>query len=618
MQTLSMVLLYLIALNAIVFICFNAQFGIGWEAMLKSPAGDRIDTIADAISSQLQSSDKKHWTAVLQNFDKLYNAQFYVFNVHGEQLAGKPLTLPKALKDKVNEFPLGLPPNMAGPHGNHMFGFRTPMVHDEHGWHPEQGFGGIPKGGQYMPPPESGGPGGPGNGFHHGSGGPGPEPGFRDGPGGPGPEPGFYHGPGGPGPGPGFHDGPGGPGPGPSFHDGPGGPGPGPGFHDGSGGPLSNVQQSGMDANFPNGSPANSDLHRFVHEFRPPPFMHAQGRFIVHTENPDTFFIGTKIMLFDTERMHPEPSYVLASTSNIWQSTLLFDFKFLLMVGGLILLLSLLFWWPFVHQIARSIGELTAVTEKIADGKFDARIVRARQDEIGRLGDAVNTMAEKLNEYVLTQKRFLADVSHELFSPLARLHMAIELLEDCKPEDSPRHFKEINEEIDEMKSLITELLAYSKAGLIQSERQLATIDLKPIFEDLVAKFNDQMEIKVELDPSSTVEGDETLLSRSFSNIIRNSIRYAGEAGPLTIQSKHDGPDLFVSFSDCGPGVPEETLKYLGQPFFRPEFSRNRNLGGFGLGLAIVKSCIEACNGSVTLSNLPAGGLNVQIRLKSVH
>ncbi|MFN8552569.1 MAG: HAMP domain-containing sensor histidine kinase [Candidatus Obscuribacterales bacterium] len=407
------------------------------------------------------------------------------------------------------------------------------------------------------------------------------------------------------------------------------------GFHDGPGGPglsfmastmdpadltwaLSNVQQSGMDANFHNGSPGNSDLHRFVHEFHPPPFMHAQGRFIVHTENPDTFFIGTKIMLFDTERMHPEPSYVLASTSNIWQSTLLFDFKFLLLVGGLILLLSLLFWWPFVHQIARSIGELTAVTEKIADGKFDARIVRARQDEIGRLGDAVNTMAAKLNEYVLTQKRFLADVSHELFSPLARLHMAIELLEDCKPEDSPRHFKEINEEIDEMKSLITELLAYSKAGLIQSERQLATIDLKPIFEDLVAKFNDQMEIKVELDPSSKVEGDETLLSRSFSNIIRNSIRYAGEAGPLTIQSKHDGPDLFVSFSDCGPGVPEETLKYLGQPFFRPEFSRNRNLGGFGLGLAIVKSCIEACNGSVTLSNLPAGGLNVQIRLKSVH
>lgn len=365
------------------------------------------------------------------------------------------------------------------------------------------------------------------------------------------------------------------------------------------------------------GASLNSPNFTTVHGFRPPPFIHAQGRFVVHTAIPDTFFIGTKVMLFDTDRMRPEPSYVLASTSNFWQSTLLFDFKFLLMMAGVTLLLSLLFWWPFVHQIARSIGELTTVTEKIADGKFDARIIRARHDEIGRLGEAVNAMAEKLNQYVLTQKRLLADVSHELFSPLARLHMAVELLEDCKPEDSSRHFKEINEEISEMKSLITELLAYSKAGLTQSERQLTAVNLKPIFNDLVAKFGDQIKIVVSLADLDTVEGDATLLSRSFSNVIRNSIRYAGDAGPLTIQTKHEGSEIIVSFSDCGPGVPEETLKYLGEPFFRPEFSRNRNSGGFGLGLAIVKSCIEACNGSVTLANVPTGGLNVNIKLKSV-
>lgn len=168
-----------------------------------------------------------------------------------------------------------------------------------------------------------------------------------------------------------------------------------------------------------------------------------------------------------------------------------------------------------------------------------------------------------------------------------------------------------------MKSLITELLAYSKAGLTQSERQLTAVNLKPIFNDLVAKFGDQIKIVVSLADLDTVEGDATLLSRSFSNVIRNSIRYAGDAGPLTIQTKHEGSEIIVSFSDCGPGVPEETLKYLGEPFFRPEFSRNRNSGGFGLGLAIVKSCIEACNGSVTLANVPTGGLNVNIKLKSV-
>ncbi|MBI2811660.1 MAG: hypothetical protein HYX67_12655, partial [Candidatus Melainabacteria bacterium] len=103
MQTLSMVLFYLVTLCIIVFICFNAQFGIGWEALLKSPFGDRVDTIADAISSNLQASDRKNWTDVLNNFDKLYGVQFYVFDVQGEQLAGKPLTLPKALADKVVE-----------------------------------------------------------------------------------------------------------------------------------------------------------------------------------------------------------------------------------------------------------------------------------------------------------------------------------------------------------------------------------------------------------------------------------------------------------------------------------------------------------------------------------
>lgn len=81
-------------------------------------------------------------------------------------------------------------------------------------------------------------------------------------------------------------------------------------------------------------------------------------------------------------------------------------------------------------------------------------------------------MARKIERICVLKNVFLADVSHELFSPLARLHMALELLESCKPEDSSRHFKEINEEIDEMKSLVTELLAYSKAGLVQSEKQL--------------------------------------------------------------------------------------------------------------------------------------------------
>jgi two-component system sensor histidine kinase CpxA len=530
MQTLGMVLFYLATLSAIVFICFNAQFGIGWEALLKSPFGDRVDTIADAISSNLQSSDQKNWTEILKNFEKLYNVDFYVFDITGRQLAGKSLTLPKSLADKVNEFPNGMPP--FGPHDRHgfqppsnMHGFQPP--HDSHGFQPLHDIHGL------QPPP----------GMQS----------FKS--------PGDMRPP----------------------HD------------------LGGFQQP-------------HDTHGF---HGPPPFMHAQGRFILHTDDPDTFFVGTKVVLFDVLQMRPMPSFVIASTNNIWQSTLLFDFKFLSFLVLLVLILSLIFWWPFVHQIALSIGELTTVTEKIAEGKFETRTSSKRHDEIGRLGDAVNTMAQRLSEYVSTQKRFLADISHELFSPLARLHMALELMESCKPEDNPRHMQEIKEEIDEMRNLINELLAFSKAGLKQSDIELVRVDLKQVLEEVISKFTEQTQIELSLASSSIVEGDPLLLSRSFSNILRNSVRYAGDAGPITVHSILNGSNLTITFSDCGPGVPEETLKYLGQPFFRPEFSRNRNLGGFGLGLAIVRSCIQACNGSVTLSNGAEGGLKVQVKLKAL-
>jgi two-component system, OmpR family, sensor histidine kinase CpxA len=566
MQTLGMVLFYLLTLCAIVFIGFNAQFGIGWEALLKSPIGDRVDTIADAISSNLQASDQKNWTEILNNFEKLYNVQFYIFDMHGEQLAGKSLTLPAQLKERVIEFPPGMPlfaahhaMDSASP-GRHRpsdrpvsFAFRDyPNGHNERAFPP-------PPDDRFEPPEERVFRAPPDIRLPHFE-----ERGSRVL----------------------THD---------RF----------PAFYQGGIAPL-----SGLDG--------NSVLQRTmsVHTLQGHPFMHAQGRFVMHTENPDTFFIGTKVFLFDTKRMRPMPSVVIASTNKIWQSTLLFDFNFLFLIASLILLASLIFWWPFVHQLSRSIGELTALTEKIAEGKFDARILSNRGDELGRLGDAVNSMAQKLQEYVSSQKRFLADISHELFSPLARLHMAVELMESCKPEDAPRHFREINEEIDEMKSLINELLAYSKAGMKQTDTSLVPLDLTDIIEVVVSKFADQHAIEVSLAANSIVLGDALLLSRSFSNIIRNSIRYAGQA-PITITSTTDGTHVLVDFSDSGPGVPEETLKHLGEPFFRPEFSRNRNFGGFGLGLAIVKSCIEACNGTVTLSNRPEGGLNVRLQLNTL-
>jgi len=105
-----------------------------------------------------------------------------------------------------------------------------------------------------------------------------------------------------------------------------------------------------------------------------------------------------------------------------------------------------------------------------------------------------------------------------------------------------------------------------------------------------------------------------MLERSISNLIRNAIRYAGEAGPITVRASLEGKRAVVAVSDCGPGLPEDQLERIFAPFYRPEEARTRETGGSGLGLAIVKSCVEACRGDIECRNVKPHGLEVRIRL----
>jgi two-component system sensor histidine kinase CpxA len=530
LQTLAMLMLYLGTLLGITLLCFNAQFGIGWETALKGPLGERFESIAGGISSQLHSSRPKRWPEILQSFEDIYHVKFYIFDRDGNELAGKSVELPPKI-----EAMLTAPP----------------------------------------PPPEFG-PGAPGPRMH----GPGGSPDrFFDGP----PEP-FGHGPA-------FA-------PGPHF---------GPGAFEPNAGPLLG----------PGPFNTNSGPH-----FPAPPdefFGKAHHRFLIHTNNPDRFWIGAHIFVYSPQMQHAGPGVLVATCDNLWQSNLLFDFQFVSTLLASILIFSLLFWWPFVYRITSTLTRLTKATESIAQGKFDTRVKTGGIDEIARLSEAVDTMAEHLEGYVQEQKRLLADISHELFSPLARLQMALELLESSSDKDQSGHINDIREEVEEMNELITELIAYSKAGMQAKTRELVSINLKETIESLVPKFASGINVTINIPAEVNVMADQLLLDRAIGNVLRNSVRYAGPEGKIVtstiITTDANSNTVTLSISDDGPGVSEEALKYMGQPFYRPEASRNRASGGFGLGLTIVKSCVEACGGKLSLLNNKPHGLIVELVLQ---
>jgi two-component system sensor histidine kinase CpxA len=165
-----------------------------------------------------------------------------------------------------------------------------------------------------------------------------------------------------------------------------------------------------------------------------------------------------------------------------------------------------------------------------------------------------------------------------------------------------------------MSALLQEILQFTKAGL-HTELHLENIDLSQLLSKALAQENiEPGKITHSLPPGVSVQADAHLLQRAIANILRNALRYAAHAGPITVEAYTTASHVVLTVSDSGPGVPPEVLHRLCDPFFRTESARTREAGGVGLGLAIVKRCVEACGGLIHIRNRTPHGLEVEMRL----
>ncbi len=338
------------------------------------------------------------------------------------------------------------------------------------------------------------------------------------------------------------------------------------------------------------------------------------GRFIVRAEAPGKFWIGMRVLFASATTGRPTPALLIARVDSFWALLQFLDLQAWLLAGTVVLLLSVLFWLPLVRGITRSIGQLTAATERIAEGRFDTRVETSRRDELGKLGDSVNKMATRLDTHMNGQKRFLGDVAHELCSPLARLQMATGILGDQAPTHLQETVADVREEVQQMSTLVNELLAFTKAGLRSRDIVTAPTALAPLVTEVLAREDTGGRLTMSVAADLNVMAEPGLLSRALGNLVRNALRYAGEAGPISVSATRDGRHVVVAVEDQGPGVPATDLDRLGEPFFRPELARTRESGGVGLGLAIVRNSIAACGGEVRFSNRSPHGFRAEIRL----
>ncbi len=339
-----------------------------------------------------------------------------------------------------------------------------------------------------------------------------------------------------------------------------------------------------------------------------------QAIFRERTTNPTRYWVVVRMPVFESGERRPSLASLVVASDSMSGHGLFFDIRPWVFVAAAIMALSALIWFPFVRGLTRSIGQMTSATELIARGRFDSRVAESRSDELGRLAAAINQLSGRLAGFVSGQRRFLGDISHELNSPLARLDVALGILEGQAGDSDRALVADAQEEVRLMSALVAELLAFAKAGMQGREIRLSAVPLRPLCEAVAAREAQGRDVDIEVDPDLSVQAQPQLLARAIANLLRNSLRYAGQAGPIELSAHASGEDVAIAIRDRGPGVPAEAMPRLFEPFFRVEADRDRATGGAGLGLAIVKTCVDACQGTVRARNL-SPGFEVEIRLR---
>ena len=256
--------------------------------------------------------------------------------------------------------------------------------------------------------------------------------------------------------------------------------------------------------------------------------------------------------------------------------------------------------YPLVRRLTRNLEQLQQGVAAFGQGDLQARVTVRGRDEIGKLAQTFNASADRIEALVNAQKRLLANASHELRSPLARLRMAAEAIGEAAPKPQQ---EEIARDIAELDGLVDEILLASRldagaAGTSQHHR----IDLIGLLAEECAPF--EADLAVVPGQSISVDGDARLLHRLFRNLLENARRHGG-GGPIEGSAACHGAEAVVMVCDRGPGIPEPERARIFEPFYRLP-GHAEHAGGSGLGLALVRQIAEKHDGKVRCVPLAGG------------
>ncbi|MFM8609574.1 MAG: ATP-binding protein [Burkholderiaceae bacterium] len=257
--------------------------------------------------------------------------------------------------------------------------------------------------------------------------------------------------------------------------------------------------------------------------------------------------------------------------------------------------------YPIVRRLTQRLERLQQGVERWGEGDLTVRVPVSGNDETARLARRFNQAAERIEALVSTHKSLLANASHELRSPLARIRVALELM---GTQAAPGLRQEISRNIGELDALIDEILLASRLDVRESDLgPVEAVDLVGLAAEEAARTGAEL-IVAPATGDATVQGVPRLLRRLLRNLLENAMRHGGSG--VCIEIDRIGEHFEIRVIDHGPGVPAAARERIFEPFYRLPGASERE-GGVGLGLALVRQIVQRHAGSVSCDDAPGGG-----------
>jgi two-component system sensor histidine kinase RstB len=287
------------------------------------------------------------------------------------------------------------------------------------------------------------------------------------------------------------------------------------------------------------------------------------------------------------------------------------DFKAYMYMGALVLVILMATTMAVSLPMFRRMRILEKTARAVSEGHLDARIpIPADDGMVGTLASQFNTMVERIEKLLASQKMILQAVAHELRTPSARIRFGLEMLDTATDQqERERRLNAIDEDLADLDDMVEELLVYNKTEALGSDIDTAAVEVLPSLERMLEKrsfIRPGVEVRFDCpDKSISARVDPRAFARAIGNLVSNALRFSKSRVNIVIRG--DGGEVMVAVCDDGPGVPEADRETVLEPFKRLDTSRNRESGGAGLGLAIVSSIIKSHGGRIEVGDADIGG-----------